>query len=82
MYCCLMACKKERCCWENVLIFMCILAIPQPLLEAVSSLQVELADTLVEITTLRQVMVAMKRAAMMNHPHAKRVEESPEWHRR
>ena len=61
---------------------MCIMAIPQPLLEAVSSLQVELEDTLVEITTLRQVMVAMKRAAMMNHPHAKTVEESLESHRR
>ena len=61
---------------------MCILAILQPLLEAVSSLQVELADTMVEITTLKQVMVAMKRAAIMNHPHAKTVEESPEWHRR
>ena len=58
------------------------MAIPQPLLEAVSSLQVELADTLVEITTLRQVMVAMKRAAIMNHPHANTLEESPDWHRR
>ena len=74
--------QKRGCCWENVLIFMCIMAILQSLLEAVGSLQVELADTLVEITTLRKAMVAMKRTAMMNHPHAKMVEESPEWHRR
>ena len=62
---------------------------PQPLLEEIDSLRVELADTLVEmadrqeeITTLRQAMekMAIKRAALMNY--GKMVEESSERHRR
>ena len=62
---------------------------PQPLLEEIDSLRVELADTLVEmadrqeeITTLRQAMekMAVERAAMMNH--GKMVEESSERHSR
>ena len=49
---------------------------PQPFLEEIDSLRVELADALVEmadrqeeITTLRQAMekMAIQRAAMMNH---------------
>ena len=61
---------------------------PQPLLDEVDSLRIELTDTLVEmadrqeeITTLKEAMVkmAMDRAAVMNH--GKTVEESSEWHR-
>lgn len=62
---------------------------PQPLLDEVDSLCIELADTLVEmadrqeeLTTLRQLMAQMitERAAVMNH--GKTVEESSERHRR
>ena len=62
---------------------------PQPVLEEIDSLRVELVDTLVEmadrqeeIITLRQAMqkMAIKMAAMMNH--GKMVEESSERHRR
>ena len=62
---------------------------PQPLLEEIDSLRVELADALVEmadrqeeITTLRQAMekMAIEKAAMMNH--GKIVEESSQRHRR
>ena len=62
---------------------------PQPLLEEVDSLRIELADTLVEmadrqeeITTFKEVMakMAIERAVVMNK--GKTVEESSEWHRR
>ena len=47
----LTACEKDRCFWENVLIFMYIMAIPQPLLEAVGSLQVAHSKNCGEIVT-------------------------------
>ena len=62
---------------------------PQPLLDEVDSLRIELTDTLVEmadrqeeISTLKEAMakMAMDRAAVMNH--GKTVEESSERHRR
>ena len=63
--------------------------LPQPILEEVDSLRIELAKTLVEsankqeeITTLKEAMakMAVERAAVMNK--GKTVEESSERHRR